>query len=133
MLVLIAVCFALVVSLGLRALGDYLQHFYVGSWPIIQFTPLLLVHGLAGMASWTGDPRTWGSRLMWMAAVHIHTVTYALNWPIYFGLANTGGAHQGVLPMLGALLLIIGPSILMFGGPIVALLNGGHRKTEAAI
>ncbi len=38
MLTLIAVCFALVVSLGLRALGDTYQHTYGGGWPVSSWS-----------------------------------------------------------------------------------------------
>ena len=133
MIVLIAVCFALVVSLGLRALGDYLQHVYLGGWPIIQFALLLLVHGLAGLASWIGDPRTWGSRLMWMLAIYLHTVTYAINWPVYAGLVDAAQDHGDLLPTMAAVMLVIAPSILMFGGPIAALIYPRTRHGEVQL
>ena len=129
MLVLIAVCFALVVSLALRVFGDSYQHTYGNGWPIIQFAVLLLAHGLAGLSSWTADARGWGDRLLWLAAIHLHGATYALNWPVYAGFARGAtGLTAELLPTLAALLLIIAPSILMYGGPVAALVNPPARR-----
>ena len=132
MLVLIAVCFALVVSLLLRAAGDTYQHTYGASWPIIQFAVLLIAHGAAGAASWAGDYRRWSDRLMAMVAVHVHCATYAFNWPVYQGFTATTDATRDILPLLATLGLIVGPSILMYGGPVAALINPPIRRAEDA-
>ena len=130
MLVLIAVCFALVVSLLLRAAGDTYQHTYGAAWPVIQLVILLLAHCAAGLASWFGDYRTFGDRLMWMVALHVHAVTYALNWPVYQGLTGTVALTPELLPNLSAFGLILLPSMLMYGGPVAALINPPRRRSE---
>ena len=111
--------------------GRY-EHDYGTAWPIIQFAVLLIAHGTAGAVSWVSDYRTWSDRLMAMVAVHLHCVTYALNWPVYQGLTATTETTRDILPLLAALGMIIGPSILMFGGPIAAIVNPRQRRTEEA-
>ena len=130
MLVLIAVCLALAVSVLLRVMGDTFQHTYGSGWPIAQFAVLLIAHGAAGAASWHAGYQRWSDRLLWMLAVHVHCATYAFNWPVYQGLAATTETTRDVLPLLGALGLIVGPSILMYGGPVAALVNPPRRPTE---
>lgn len=132
MLALIAVGFALVVSLGLRALGDTHQPFYGAGWPIIQLVVLTIAHCAAGLASWSGDYRTWGDRLMWMMALHLHAVTYALNWPIYQGLTGANELTRQLLPDFTAFFLVLLPSLLMIGGPIAALIHRPGRQPEDA-
>ena len=123
MLALIAVCFALVVSLGLRALGDTHQPFYGAAWPVISLVILAIVHSAAGLASWAGDYGSWAQRLMWLMALHLHAVTYALNWPVYQGLTGTVAQTPDLLPNLSAFFLILLPSLLMYGGPVAAALT----------
>ena len=130
MLALIAVCFALVVSLGLRALGDTHQPFYGAAWPIIQLVILAVVHSMAGLASWAGEYRSWAQRVMWMMALYLHAVTYALNWPVYQGLTGTVAQTPDLLPNLSAFFLILLPSLLMYGGPVAAVLNPPRRMSE---
>ena len=130
MLALIAVGFALVVSLGLRALGETHQPFYGAGWPIIQLVILSVVHSAAGLASWIGDYRSWAQRLMWMMALHLHAVTYALNWPVHQGLTGTTELTRDLLPNLAAFFLILLPSLLMYGGPVAALINPPRRHSE---
>ena len=139
MVVLIAVCFALCVSLTLRALRDAFQLDFGNSWPIIEFAALLIAHGMAGIASWNfgtvpegrdekdGQPG-WGDRLMWMAAIHVHVVTYALNWPVYQGITGTTELMKTLLPPMTAILLVIVPSILMFGGPVASIMRPRSRR-----
>ena len=133
MLALIAVCFALVVSLGLRALGETHQHFYGGGWPVIQPVILAIAHCAAGLASWAGDYRSWAQRLMWMMALCLHAVTYALNWPVYLGLVGATELTRDLLPNLAAFFLIMLPSILMYVGPVAALINPPRRTSEDSI
>ena len=137
MVVLVAVCFALCVSLALRALGDTYQHEFGGSWPVIQFAVLLLAHGAAGLASWRqgadadqwGPWETgWGDRVLWLAAIHLHVVTYALNWPVYQGFTGTTELTRDLMPTMAAVLLIIVPSILMYGGPVAAIMQPRRRS-----
>ena len=128
MLTLIVVCFALVVSLLLRAGGDTYEPFYGGGWPVIQLVILTLAHGAAGLASWLGDYRSWANRLLWMMALHLHAVTYALNWPVYHGLTGTVAQTPDLLPNLSAFFLILLPSLLMYGGPVAALINPPRRE-----
>ena len=130
MLALIAVCLALAVSLLLRAAGDDYQHVYGGGWPVIQLVILSLAHSGAGLASWMGDYRSFPNRLMWMMALHLHAVTYALNWPVYQGLTGTVAQTPDLLPNLSAFLLILLPSLLMYGGPVAALINPPRRRAE---
>ncbi len=130
MLALIAVGFALVVSLGLRALGDTHQPFYGASWPIIQLVVLAIAHCAAGLASWSGGHRSWADRLMWIMALQLHAVTYALNWPIYQGLTGTTDLTRELLPNFAAFFLILLPSLLMYGGPVAALVNPPRRDAE---
>ena len=128
MLVLIAVCFALCVSVVLRTFGDAYDHTYGPGWPIVQLVILLIVHCTAGVASWTAGYRTWSQRLMWLIAIHLHTITYALNWPVYQGLTGTSDLTRELLPTLAAVALIILPSLLMYGGPVAALINPPRRE-----
>ena len=123
MLTLIAVCFALVVSLGLRALADVHQPFYGASWSIIQLVILAIAHNAAGLTSWSGDYRGWANRVMRLMALHLHAVTYALNWPVYQGLTGATELTRDLLPNLAVFFLILLPSILMYGGPIAAVLT----------
>ena len=133
MLVLIAVCFALVVSLVLRTLGDDFRHTFGASWPLVQLAVLLVAHGAAGLASWTVRYQTWSQKLLWLIAIHVHTLTFALNWPVYVGIIGTGEVSRQLLPTLTAVALVILPSLLMFGGPIVALLNPPRRKQPEVV
>ena len=130
MLALTAVGFALVVSLLLRAAGHDYQHVYGNAWPVIQLVVLMVVHSAAGLASWFGDYRSWADRLMWVAALHLHAVTYALNWPVYQGLTGTVAMTPDLLPNLSAFLLILLPSLLVYGGPVAALINPPRRRME---
>ena len=132
MLTLIAVCFALVVSLGLRALGDVHQPFYGAGWPIIQLVILAVAHSAAGLASWSGEHHGWANRVMWLMALHLHAVTYSLNWPVYQGLVGTTELTRDLLPNLAAFFLILLPSILMYGGPIAAVLTPRPPRSNAS-
>ena len=130
MLTLIAVCFALAVSLLLRVAGHEYQHVYGSGWPIIQLVILAIVHSAAGLASWMGEYRYFPNRLMWLMALYLHAVTYALNWPVYQGLTGTVAQTPDLLPNLSAFLLILLPSLLMYGGPVAAVINPPRRRTE---
>ena len=130
MLALIAAGFALVIGLMLRAAGHDHQHVYGGGWPVIQLVTLTVVHSAAGLASWFGDYRTFADRLMWMMTLHLHAVTYALNWPLYQGLTGTVAMTPDLLPNLSAFFLILLPSLLMYGGPVAALINPPRRRSE---
>ena len=130
MLALIAVCFALAVSLLLRAAGHDYQHTYGSGWPIIQLVILAIVHGGAGLSSWLGEYRSFANRLMWLVALYLHAVTYALNWPVYQGLAGTVAQTPDLLPNLSAIFLILIPSILMYGGPVAAVIAPPRRRSE---
>lgn len=129
MLVLIAVCFALAVSLALRTVDEDLRHVFGASWSLVQMAILLAAHGAAGLASWTARYRAWPQKLMWLIAVHVHTITYALNWPVYAGITGTGEVARELLPTITAVALVILPSLLMYGGPIAALINPPRRPT----
>lgn len=59
----------------------------------------------------------------WLMALHLHAVTYALNWPVYQGLTGATELTRDLLPNLAAFFLILLPSILMYGGPIAAVLT----------
>ena len=131
MLCLIAVCFALVVSLLLRAAGHHYQDDYGAAWPIIQLVILLIAHGTAGLASWAGDYRSYADRLMWMLALSIHAVTYALNWPVYQGITGSTELTRELLPNLAAFGLVLLPSLLIYGGPIAALIHPPRRTEDA--
>lgn len=130
MLVLAAVGFALVVSFVLRFAGTEYEATYGGAWPVIQLVILAVAHSAAGLASWSADCHEWSDRLMWMMALHLHAVTYALNWPVYQGLVGTTELTRELLPNLAALFLILLPSLLMYGGPIAALFSSPRRTRE---
>ena len=130
MLTLIAVCFALAVSLLLRVAGHDYQHFYGSGWPIIQLVILAIFHSTAGLASWVEESRSFPNRIIWMMALYLHAVTYAINWPVYQGLTGTVAQTPHLLPNLSAFLLILLPSLLMYGGPVAAVLNP-RRVSEA--
>ena len=123
MLVLITVCFALAVSLVLRTFGDDYRHTFGAAWPLVQLAILLAAHGAAGIASWTARYQAWPQKLLWLIAVHVHTVTYALNWPVYAGITGGGETARELPPTITAVALVILPSLLMYGGPITALIN----------
>ncbi len=130
MLALIAVCFTLAVSLLLRAAGSDYQHAYGGGWPVIQLVILAVLHGAAGLASWSGDYRSFANRLMWLLALHLHAVTYAINWPVYQGLVGTVAQTPDLLPNLSAFFLILLPSLLMYGGPVAAIVNPRDARND---
>ena len=127
---LIWVGFALVISLVLRGAGDYLQHFYGPAWPAITLAILMLVHGMAGVASWTARYHGFGQRLLWLVAIHLHTLTYALNWPVYQGLLGQTPLMMSILPNLAAVGVIVAPSLLMYGGPVATVVQGSRRGDE---
>ncbi len=127
MLVLIAVCFALVVSLALRTFGDDFGHAYGPAWPMLQLAVLLVAHLAAGLASWSARYQTWSQKLLWLVAIHVHTLTFALNWPVYVGIIGDGEMSEQLLPTLTAVALVILPSLLMYRGPVAALINPPRR------
>ena len=86
---------------------------------LVNLAVLAVLHGAAGWVSWTARTTGWADDLLWAGALVLHTVTYPFNWPLYAGL----GGRDGAIEDLAVVLVILIPSLLMFGGPYRAIIR----------
>ena len=122
MLVLTLTILALMAGLALRTL-DGAPVYGPGGWVYVQWGVMALLHGIAGLASWNAHYHRWSDRAFWMMAVNIHCLTYPLNWAVYRDLVVLADTETQVLKHLVMLTVVLLPSVLMLGGPLVALLT----------
>ena len=127
---LIWVGFALVISLVLRGAGDYLQHFYGPAWPAITLAILMLVHGMAGVASWD-SPLSRFRPTAFVAGGHTHAhLDLCPQLAGVPGLLGETPLMMSILPNLAAVGVIVVPSLLMYGGPVATVVQGSRRGDE---
>ena len=95
----------------------------------VRFAVLALVHSAAGWISWSSDYHSWGDRLLWMGALVLHTLTYSTHWSLYaiaYDVSVYPDLTQGqanLIQNLVILLIIVCPSLLMYGGPVRTILR----------
>ena len=103
---------------------------------LIYLAVLSVLHGAAGWTSWSCRATGWGDGLLWAVALTLHTVTYALNWELYTGLAGGYGeqlANANLLENLTVVAVILIPSILMYGGPFRAIIRPPEEVAQEVI
>ena len=96
---------------------------------LIHLAVLSVLHGAAGWASWSCRSTGWGDGLLWALALTLHTVTYALNWELYAALEG----HDGVVEDLAIVMIIVIPSLLMYGGPFRAIIRPPEEVREEEV
>ena len=127
MLVLSLVVMTLLVGLFLQAMdGVAPVMFGDNDWRLVQLGVLLIVHCMAGIASWGAHYHQFGNRALWIVAVCLHPLVYTINWEIYAALVLTGD-DTNLAQNLTTMGIIIIPSMLLFGGPFNALINPPPR------
>lgn len=92
------------------------------NWRLTQFGILVIVHCVTGISSWGAHYHSFGNRALWVVAICTHPMVYILNWELYAALSLSSDSHN-LIQNLNVLVLIIIPSMLLYGGPFNAVIN----------
>lgn len=110
MLVLIAVTLPIIVP---RVLSGFDME---GREEYIWFSLMVILHSIAGGLSWSANYHTYGNRILWLLAVHVHVLVYTVQWDMYTSITL---GDDGTFMVLGCIVM---PSVLMFGAPFAAVI-----------